>query len=1496
MHENGTINKPIYVLCYTPNTSIIKDIVSMAATQLSLAGVRAYNSPEDMEYDLLEHNYIAGVEFDSNDMDTSRSGKYPTILRYALRFPSELRTAQGPVVMNWQTDRLFPESDPVGPRNDDFDDGGVPVGYIAEGFLPIQHALTMSWLKLAAATKLSAEKEAQLKEIMKILGLQNWIHWVSWFIITYISILPVFVFLNFYLVASFCFTCMVAVFFNRATTATAVIGIVTILTFVPSFAVFHLYEKIDLVSKLALCLIFPNTAIGIGIYAIFALENSGEGLQWSNFFRSISIDDSLSIFLVCLMLAIGSVIFMLVCLYVEQIYPGNYGVPRKWNYLFQRKIWQSLLGLAVTSPGESGSSSDISGEIKRCTCRPKSLITDDAAQHGIQIQNLRKRYGDAVAVKDLSLNMSRNEITVLLGHNGAGKTTTIQMLTGTVAPTSGTAIINGCDIRTQLRCVRSSLGICPQQNVLFNEMSVHNHLVFFSRVKGLKGYELNNEVDKYLKIMGLEEKKNVAISMLSGGMKRKVSVCCSLCGNTKTVLCDEPSSGLDVSARRHLWDLLRSQKPGRTILLTTHYMDEADALADHIAIMSNGQLQCHGTSFSLKRQYGFGYRLVCIKQPDCDVEQVTAFLAKHIPDIRPESELGRELIYRLPVQHTSVFADILSDLEKKSNKLHLDGYGVSVATLEDVLQQVGGDNKREVGGHGIKTNHNRLPSGAEEVSVFDTDVYESSSRTRCLMRWRAMFMKKALTTQRSYWLLILQLVLPIIYMGSIVAFVSKSEASTLPPMHVSLKNYPSAYVVLEDKSGETTKPISVAYANYIGYQGGGVKLLSTSGADFEEYILDVSKEKLFLVDKEYVAGATISESNLTVWLNNKPFHTAPLTLNILHNALARHLLDSKAEIDVTHAPLPYTERNTRSKLLQYMSGVGVVLYWISHLLWDYAILVLTAILGIITVALFQLPGYSTLGDISRNLTVFLFFGISALPFIYLISNWFVDPASGYSYSSSVCMMLGPLLYMIIQLFFGDPNIIQKAILATARLFPHYCLAEALSYLYINFNLHKSCSNPMLTRLTHEDLCKFVPACCNVPGYFAWRKHGIMVNILFFLGSGTLYLLYIMLLDAKKCECLPDLLKGTKRQEAGQNSDPDDVDIERSTVANLTEAERNDLPLVVDRIKKKFGKFVAVKELSFYVAPGECFGLLGVNGAGKTTTFKMLTGDIRIGSGTAYVEGINLQKHMSKVYDRIGYCPQFDAVIGELTGRETMRFYCMLRGVQRKYIKTVCEDLAIRLLFIQHIQKPIKHYSGGSKRKLSLAISLINNPSVLYLDEPSAGMDPGARRQMWNLLTEFREHGKAVVLTSHCMEEVEALCMRVAIMVDGEFKCIGTTQTLKNKYSKGFVLKIRVKEGGRSTSSVNQGLSTDSDVFDCDNCTGQTDLVKKFIAHKLPESVLEEEFQGQLTYFIPIESSTWSKIFKIIENNSTKLNIEDYAITQTTLDEIFLELDKTRTNI
>lgn len=188
--------------------------------------------------------------------------------------------------------------------------------------------------------------------------------------------------------------------------------------------------------------------------------------------------------------------------------------------------------------------------------------------------------------------------------------------------------------------------------------------------------------------------------------------------------------------------------------------------------------------------------------------------------------------------------------------------------------------------------------------------------------------------------------------------------------------------------------------------------------------------------------------------------------------------------------------------------------------------------------------------------------------------------------------------------------------------------------------------------------------------------------------------------------------------------------------------------VLPTIKNKSPAVYAARGINFGVKSGECFGLLGVNGAGKTTTFKMLTGDIPPSSGESYIHGTSILNNKSKYLKNIGYCPQFDALNFTLTGREMLTVFAYLRGVPGYNVTNEVDKWLYRCGIKQYENRICKKYSGGNKRKLSTAVALIGNPSLIMLDEPTCGVDPVARRKLWDVLSSIRKVGQSIVLTTH----------------------------------------------------------------------------------------------------------------------------------------------------
>mmetsp|Transcript_25625 Transcript_25625/g.41335 ORF Transcript_25625/g.41335 Transcript_25625/m.41335 type:complete len:427 (-) Transcript_25625:250-1530(-) len=303
-------------------------------------------------------------------------------------------------------------------------------------------------------------------------------------------------------------------------------------------------------------------------------------------------------------------------------------------------------------------------------------------------------------------------------------------------------------------------------------------------------------------------------------------------------------------------------------------------------------------------------------------------------------------------------------------------------------------------------------------------------------------------------------------------------------------------------------------------------------------------------------------------------------------------------------------------------------------------------------------------------------------------------------------------------------------------------------------------------------------------------------------------------------------------------------------------------ILLKGLRKQYGPKVAVKDMWFGVPKGQCFGFLGTNGAGKTTTLKMVTGDVIPTAGTAELEGLNILTQQREVRKYIGYCPQFDALLPLMTARETLRMFAIFKGVVLSEVDAYVEKMIKILTLEDYADKPCQGYSGGNKRKLSVGIALVGGPPIVFLDEPSTGMDPVSRRFMLNLISSTLS-GRSVVLTTHSMEECEALCARIGIMVSGRLQCLGSLPHLKQRYAQGFQLDVKVQKG-------------------------RIKSYKEWIKKVFPDAKLLEDQEENMTHQVAhISKSSLGKIFRLLEDAKNEQGIVEYSVRETTLEQIFI---------
>ncbi|KAI4158981.1 MAG: hypothetical protein LQ342_006954 [Letrouitia transgressa] len=363
---------------------------------------------------------------------------------------------------------------------------------------------------------------------------------------------------------------------------------------------------------------------------------------------------------------------------------------------------------------------EIAAEVKRV-----SSTSDD----GLRCLHLTKAFGSNVAVHDVTFGVKRGEVFALLGPNGAGKSTTISLIRGDIRPSRsvGEIFVGSIPISKHRAAARNSLGVCPQVDAC-DQMTVLEHLRFYARVRGVENVEKN--VQEGIRAVGLESFQHRMAAKLSGGNKRKLSLAIALMGNPAVLLLDEPSSGMDVCAKRVMWRTLASVVPGRSLILTTHSMEEADALADRAGIMGRRMLAL-GTSEYLRKKHGDRYHvhLITTSAPHTpleEMERIKAWISSHVEGAIVEQKTYHgQLRFNVPAHRTEIekskgkdSADAVNEandqsrgigglftmLESHKGELGYEYYSVSLTTLDQVFLSIVGKHNIEEENYGQETN------------------------------------------------------------------------------------------------------------------------------------------------------------------------------------------------------------------------------------------------------------------------------------------------------------------------------------------------------------------------------------------------------------------------------------------------------------------------------------------------------------------------------------------------------------------------------------------------------------------------------------------------------------------------------------------------------------------------------------------------------------------------------------------------------------------------
>ncbi|XP_055285245.1 phospholipid-transporting ATPase ABCA7 isoform X7 [Moschus berezovskii] len=1561
--------------------------------------------------------------------------------------------------------------------------------YVDDAFLRVLSRslplfLTLAWIYSVALTVKAVvrEKETRLRYTMRAMGLSASALWLGWFlsclgpfllstallvlVLKLGDILPyshpgvLFLFLAAFAVATVVQSFLLSAFFSRANLAAACGGLAYFLLYLPYVLCVAWRDHLPMGGRVAASLLSP-VAFGFGCESLALLEEQGEGAQWHNMSTGPTAD-VFSLAQVSGLLLLDAALYGFATWYLEAVFPGEYGIPEPWNFPFRRSYWfgsQTPKGPAPVLAAQD----------------PKVLVEEapPGLIPGVSIRGLEKRFSGnpQPALCGLSLDFYQGHITAFLGHNGAGKTTTMSILSGLFPPTAGSASVLGHDVRTSMAAIRPCLGVCPQYNVLFDLLTVDEHIWFYGRLKGLSAAAVGPEQDRLLQDVGLIPKRHAQTHHLSGGMQRKLSVAIAFVGGSQVVILDEPTAGVDPTSRRGIWELLLKYREGRTLILSTHHLDEAELLGDRVAVVAGGRLCCCGSPLFLRRHLGSGYYLTLAKgspplatskkgetglknsldagqkrEPggqasSAGAAQLWAIVQRHVPGTRLVKDLPHELVLALPYKGAldGSFAELFHDLDQRLGELGLAGYGISDTSLEEIFLKVVEDCAVDAGpedgrprqglflgiAHPDATRQLQVPP--EETTLENGGLVGSAPETQALQgsgpatagrihSWaltcqqlRALLLKRFLLAHRSRRGLFAQIVLPALFVGLALVFSliappfgyypalqlspsmygsqvsffsddtpgdpeharllealleeagleepylksnsSRARACTQPALcHFSVPDVPADVAeVLASGNWTPESPSPACQCSQPGARrllpdcpaaaGGppppqaptnsGEVVQNLTGRNLSDFLVKTYprlvrqglKTKKWVNEVRYggfslggqdpglpsglEVGRSLEElrallnpapgealdnllNNLTawavgldtqdglkIWFNNKGWHAMVAFVNRANNALLRahlplgpshhahsittlnHPLNLTKEqlseaalmassVDVlvsicvvfamSFVPASFIlvlidERVTRAKHLQCMGGLPPTLYWLGNFLWDMCNYLVSACIVVLIFLAFQQRAYVAPANLPALLLLLLLYGWSITPLMYPASFFFSVPSTAYVVLTCINLFIGingSMATFVLELF-SDQKLqkVSRILKQVFLIFPHFCLGRGLIDMVRNQAMADA-----FERLGE--------------GHFQsplrWEVVG--KNLLAMFIQGPIFLLFTLLLQhhnrllpQPKLRLLPAL-----------GEEDEDVARERERVYP---GQRTP----------------AVDRLCLGIPPGECFGLLGVNGAGKTSTFRMVTGDMLPSGGEAILEGHSVAQEPAAAHRRMGYCPQSDAIFELLTGREHLELYARLRGVPEAQVAQTASYGLARLGLPQYADQPAGTYSGGNKRKLATAVALVGDPALVFLDEPTTGMDPGARRFLWNSLLAVVREGRSVILTSHSMEECEALCTRLAIMVNGRFRCLGSAQHLKGRFGAGHTLTLRVPLS-RSKSAAD------------------------FVAQAFPGAELREAHGGRLRFqLLPGGRCTLALVFGVLAARGAEHGVEDFSVSQTTLEEVFLYFSK-----
>ncbi|KAK1598463.1 ABC transporter [Colletotrichum navitas] len=1121
-------------------------------------------------------------------------------------------------------------------------------------------------------------------------------------------------------------------------------------------------------------------------------------------------------------------------------------------------------------------------------------------QHAVTINGLTKVYlpsifrrvlspfikarPSTVAVNNLDLTMKRGEILALLGANGSGKSTALDAIAGISRFNQGSVHIDAS----------GGIGIAPQKNVLWDELTVAEHISIFTQLKSPSSVAGKEDQNQLIDAIGLATKRKSQSKTLSGGQKRKLQLGMMLTGGSAVCCVDEVSSGIDALSRRKIWDILLSERGKRTIILTTHFLDEADLLADNIAILSKGSLRAEGSSVALKNALGDGYRIHVLNVRDVRAPPEVSGVAL--------TASSNTIVYTAP--SSSLAADVIRALEA-----HKIPYRISSPNIEDVFlkvaEEVQGEDPQSLqpGAPRVSTASGQELSEKSMINQGERDTLglQSGHQTGFFKQTRVLVHKRLVLFKTNWIPYVIVFITPIIAAAIMQLLIAKEGPTSCDPADFTgsgnLDSYREAFTEAHVAAGPSSAFSTTSIGDIFtfldptsnGPIGTSNISLSDSYQDLARFIEDNrrnitpggiwvgSRETpptiAYRADDNMISAAVIVQnllsavrSNTSIAATYAPFDSVIPSSTLTTAQLAIYFSIVLSIIPAFFGLYPNVERRNHVRGLQYSSGVRSLPLWTSHLIFDFGViffpLLAAAIIFAVSSDIWYASGYL--------FPVFLFYGITSILLSYVISLFTNSQVATFA-AIMAYNSVGFAIYLIAFLYIIT---FSPAVVTERNIFiGHYTISAF-------FPVTSICRAILIGLNTFSLACSGTGF--GYPGSLSAYGGPIMYLII------QAIILFSILLYSDSGNKIPAFLKRKRSPAAESVQTHEDPEVASQQLP--TESTRND-GLQVKHLTKKFGKFTALDNVSFGVCHGEVFALLGPNGAGKSTAVSLIRGDIQPSGkgGDVFVEKVSITDQRALARSNLGVCPQFDA-IDSMTVVEHLRHYAKLRGisdVEQQVQAVVC---AVGLQ--AHVNVMAQHLSGGNKRKLSLGIALTGNPSVILLDEPSSGLNAAAKRIMWRTLSRIVS-GRSILLTTHSMEEADALANRAGIIAQ-RMLAIGEVEQLQSRFGDSLYVHLVSRSAPHSKSE-------------------EMEHIRQWVVNTFPSARVEAStYHGQMRFSVSasdilqrvkangrnrgtsesersLELSAIGQLIIMLEDNKEVLGIEHHSVSPTTLNDVFLAI-------